>query len=29
MHIVIRSDKHDSTTAYTHGRVFDKLLTLK
>ena len=28
MHIVIRSGKHDSSTAYTHGRDFDKLLTL-
>ena len=28
MHIVIRGGKHDSSTAYTHGRDFDKLLTL-
>ena len=28
MHIVIRSCKHDSSIAYTHGRDFDKLLTL-
>ena len=28
MRIVIRSGKHDSSTAYTHGRDFDKLLTL-
>ena len=29
MHIAIRSGKHDSSTAYTHGRDFDKLLTLE
>ena len=29
MHIVIRSSKHDSSTTYTLGRDFDKLLTLK
>ena len=29
MHIVIRSGKHDSSTAYTHSRDFDKLLTLE
>ena len=28
IHIVIRSGKHDSSTAYTHGRDFDKFLTL-
>ena len=28
MHIVIQSGKHDSSTAYIHGRDFDKLLTL-
>ena len=28
MHIVIRSGKHDSSTAYTHDRDLDKLLTL-
>ena len=28
MHIVIRSGKYDSSTAYTHGRDFGKLLTL-
>ena len=28
MHIVIRSGELDSSTAYTHGRDFDKLLTL-
>ena len=27
MHIIIRSGKHDSSTAYTHGRDFDQLLT--
>ena len=29
MHIVIRSSKHDSSTTYTLGRDFDKLLILK
>ena len=29
MHIVIQSGKYDSITAYTHGRDFDKFLTLK
>ena len=28
MHIVIKSGKHDSSTGYTHGRDFEKLLTL-
>ena len=28
MHIVIQSVEHHSSTAYTHGRDFDKLLTL-
>ena len=28
MHIVIKSGKHDSSAGYTHGRDFEKLLTL-
>ena len=28
MHVVIRSGKYDFSAAYTHGRDFDKLLTL-
>jgi hypothetical protein len=29
MHIAIRSGKHDSSTAYSHGRDFDQLMTLE